>query len=66
MAANSDREILVEDDLVANEVSSDPSTVTNASSRANLVKSPLTNSNITAVFVVTFDTRSGEAFFLCG
>ena len=63
MAANSDTEILVSDEVVAHgapmDSPVDQANVANSAGRTNLVKSPLTNSNITAIFVVTFDTRSG-------
>ena len=63
MAANSDTEILVSDEVIGNgapmDSPEDPTNVANSAGRTNLVKSPLTNSNITATFVVTFDTRSG-------
>ena len=64
MATNSDRDMLVSNELVTNQGTGDgqveASKVNNVSSRTNLVRSPLSHSNVTGVFVVTFDTRSGE------
>ena len=58
MAAHSDQEILVTNEL-ADSNDGPTANIANEPIKHNLVKSPLTNSNVTAIFVVTFDTRSG-------
>jgi len=65
MAGNSDREILVSHASASERIHtedpvSSPEESRATSGRTNLVRSPLDTSNLTAVFVVTFDTRSGN------